>query len=575
MPKKIPYGQSNFEKIILGNYIYVDKTKYIELLENESNDYNFLIRPRKFGKSLFLSMLWNYYDIVQKDNFKQLFGDLYIGKHPTGKQNSMFVLRFSFAGIDTSNEDDFKRSFNRSIEASVRDFCTHYKTYINPEEYSKLNLKFIDELGTIGISSIDIAFDIAKKSACKIYIIIDEYDHYANDLIATDTRLSNEQYKNAIWANGVVRDFYETLKDATQTIVDKIFITGVTPIMLDDVTSGFNISNNVSVKEKYNEILGFTKQEVNYIIEQAGVNKNDINIDIEYFYDGYLFHPDSKNKLYNPAMINYYLGCVLDEGKNVRYLIDDNLKTDYGRIRNLLNKPSNINKLNEVILNGHTNAQLKPKFSIDFIHDENNFTSMLYFLGLLTIGRDKYGREIMRIPNYSVQTIYWDFIEQIFKNEFPTISYDSSKIDDALHLLRYENDPRPFMQYICDSFLSRLSNRDFIKFDEKDLKLLMLGILFQSSYYFPISEMENDGGYSDIYLKRSNRFPNTEYEWVWELKYIKGKDKGNSALIKSRKESALSQINRYKESVMFKDRTDVRYLIIIFLGGTQFEIDEV
>jgi hypothetical protein len=560
---------------MLENYIYVDKTPFVEMLENEPAKYTFLIRPRKFGKSLFLSMLWNYYDIVQKDNFEQLFGNLYIGKHPTGKQNSMFVLHFSFAGIDTSNENDFKTSFNRSIEASVRNFCAHYKTYINPEEYSKLNLKFIDELGTIGVSSVDIAFDIAKRSACKIYIIIDEYDHYANDLIAIGKRLSNEQYKNAIWANGVVRDFYETLKDATQTIIDKIFITGVTPIMLDDITSGFNISNNISIKEKYNEILGFTKQEVNYIIEQAGVNKDDINIDTEYFYDGYLFHPDSKNKLYNSAMINYYLGCVLDEGKNVRYLIDDNLKTDYGRIRNLLNKPSNIDKLNEVILNGYINAQLNPKFSIDFIHDENNFPSMLYFLGLLTLGRNKDGYETMRIPNYSVQTMYWNFIERIFKDEVREALYDSSEINKALHLLIRENDPNPFMQYICDGFLSRLSNRDFIKFDEKDLKILMLGILFQSNYYFPISEMENDGGYSDIYLKRGNRFPNTEYEWVWELKYIKEKDKGNSALIKSKKEAALSQITRYKESVMFKDRTDVRYLTVIFLGSTQFEISEV
>jgi hypothetical protein len=345
--------------------------------------------------------------------------------------------------------------------------------------------------------------------------------------------------------------------------------------MLDDVTSGFNISNNVSVKEKYNEILGFTKEEVEFIIQQAGVNKDDINIDIEYFYDGYLFHPEGKNKLYNSSMIGYYLGCVLEEGKNVRYLIDDNLKTDYGRIRNLLNKPSNINKLNEVILNGYINAPLKPKFSIDFIHDENNFTSMLYFLGLLTMGKKINGDEIMRIPNYSVQTMYWTFIERLIKDEVPEFYYDSSKIIEALSLLRRENDPKPFMQYICDGFLSRLSNRDFIKFDEKNLKMLMLGILFQSNYYLPISEMENNGGYSDIYLKRGNRFPDTLYEWVWELKYIKEKDKGNSAIIAGKKHDALAQINRYRGSAMFKDRTDVRYLIVVFLGDTQFEIEEI
>jgi hypothetical protein len=571
MPKKIPYGQSNFEKIMLGNYIYVDKTKYIELLENESNDYNFLIRPRKFGKSLFLSVLWNYYDVVQKDKFEQLFGSLYIGKHPTGKQNSMFVLRFSFAGIDTSNEEDFKKSFTEAIKFSVQSMLTDHKDIL--EDYDIL----IEKLWALNSirGYLEFALDVVKNKNCKAYIIIDEYDHFANDLIAIGTRLSNEQYKSAIWANGVVRDFYETLKDATQTVIDKIFITGVTPIMLDDITSGFNISNNVSLDLAYNEILGCTRKEVDYIIQEAGINKDDINIDIEYFYDGYLFHPDGKNKLYNSSMIGYYLGRVLKEGKNVRYLIDDNLKTDYGRIRNLLNKPSNINKLNEVILNGYINAPLKPKFSIDFIHDENNFPSMLYFLGLLTMGEKINGDETMRIPNYSVQTMYWGFIERLLKDEVPEFYYDSSKIIEALSLLRRESDPKPFMQYICDGFLSRLSNRDFIKFDEKDLKLLMLGILFQSNYYLPISEMENGGGYSDIYLKRGNRFPDTQYEWVWELKYIKEKDKGNNALIAGKKADALTQINHYKESATFKDRTDVRYLIVIFLGDTQFEIEEV
>jgi hypothetical protein len=556
---------------MLENYIYVDKTRFIEMLENESTKYHFLIRPRKFGKSLFLSVLWNYYDIVQKDKFEQLFGDLYIGKQPTGKQNSMFVLRFSFAGIDTTSEEDFKKSFTEAIKMSVRRFFVEHRTVLN--NYAQLDEQ-ASQISTVR-AVLEFALKVIAEQNSKAYIIIDEYDHFANDLIATGTRLSNEQYKSAIWANGVVRDFYETLKDATQTVVDKIFITGVTPIMLDDVTSGFNMSNDLSVDLAYNDILGFTKNEVDYIIEQSGVNKDDINIDIEYFYDGYMFHPDGKNKLYNSSMIGYYLGHVLKEGKNVRYLIDSNLKTDYGRIRNLINKPLNIEKLNEVILNGYINASLKPKFSIDFIHEEDNFPSMLYFLGLLTIDKDKDGLEIMRIPNYSIQTMYWDFFERILKDEVPELSYDSSKINNALNLLRRDSNPTPFMQYICDGFLSRLSNRDFIKFDEKDLKLLMLGILFQSNYYFPISEMENNGGYSDIYLKRSNRFPNTEYEWVWELKYIKEKDKGNSTVIKSKKEDALAQINRYRKSAMFKDRTDVRYLIAIFLGGTQFEIEEV
>jgi hypothetical protein len=181
----------------------------------------------------------------------------------------------------------------------------------------------------------------------------------------------------------------------------------------------------------------------------------------------------------------------------------------------------------------------------------------------------------MRIPNYSIQTMYWEFIGRLLKDMIPEVSYDSSRIEEALHLLRSKNDPNPFMEYIRDGFLSRLSNRDFIKFEEKDLKLLMLGILFQSNYYLPISEMENDSGYSDIYLKRGNRFPDTEYEWFWELKYIKERDKGDTELISKKRSDAITQLRKYKGSAIFKDRTDVRYLAIIFLGGTEFEIEEV
>ncbi|MDR0763222.1 MAG: AAA family ATPase, partial [Bacteroidales bacterium] len=219
MPKKIPYGQSNFEKIMLGNYLYVDKTKYIEMLENESNDYNFLIRPRKFGKSLFLSTLWNYYDIAQKDKFEQLFGNLYIGKHPTGSQNSLFVLRFSFAGIDTTSEEKFAESFTASVKVDVISFITEHRNIILDFEQKKAEVyqkKTVKEY-------VKYAFDIAESFNKKCFVIIDEYDHFANDLIAIGTRLSNEQYKSAIWANSVVRDFYETLKDATQTVIDKIF----------------------------------------------------------------------------------------------------------------------------------------------------------------------------------------------------------------------------------------------------------------------------------------------------------------------------------------------------------------
>ncbi|MDR2556162.1 MAG: AAA family ATPase, partial [Bacteroidales bacterium] len=175
MPKKIPYGISNFESIMLENYIYVDKTRFIEMLENEPTKYHFLIRPRKFGKSLFLSMLWNYYDIVQKDKFEQLFGNLYIGKHPTGRQNSMFVLRFSFAGIDTSNEENFTTSFTEKIKLACQIFFAQHKDIIDDIQYHDKEIGKLDKIS----SYLEYVIKFATQSGRKLYVIIDEYDHYA------------------------------------------------------------------------------------------------------------------------------------------------------------------------------------------------------------------------------------------------------------------------------------------------------------------------------------------------------------------------------------------------------------
>jgi len=402
-PKKIPYGQSNFEKIRTENYVYVDKTRFIETIENEQNSYVFLIRPRKFGKSLFLSMLFHYYDFCSADKFEALFGDLYIGKNPTPKRNSYFVVRFRFSGIDTTTVEAFKSSFNAKIEACVNEFLIHYEDFISADEYKTFRLKTIEESGKTGVEAIEkYIFSIAQRHKRKLYVIIDEYDHFANDLIAMGTNLSHEQYRQLIWANGVVRDFYETLKDGTQTVVDKIFITGVTPMMLDDVTSGFNISNNLSVKEKYCEILGFTEEEVEFVRQEAGVDKSLIKVDMKYLYNGYKFHFKARNKLYNSSLINYFFHELLDEGESIERLLDNNLKTDYGRIKKLLQKPENIEKLERIIEFNQVQSKVIDRFSIDKIHESENFLSLLYYLGLVTIENED-NIPMLKIPNYTIK----------------------------------------------------------------------------------------------------------------------------------------------------------------------------
>ena len=571
--KKIPYCISNFERIITKNFIYVDKTRFIELLEKEQSDYYFLIRPRKFGKSLFLSMLEHYYDIRFESKFNELFGELYIGKKPTPNHNKYFVIRFSFSGLNTCSVEEFKDSFATAIRSSIDFFLIDHKEII--ADY-KEKMKELETFKNVR-AYIEFAFKIIKTFDSKAYIIIDEYDHFANDLIAQGTNLSETQYKELIWANGVVRDFYETLKDNSQSVIEKIFITGITPIMLDDVTSGFNISNNLSLKEKYNEILGFTEEEVDFVRKEAGIDKSLINFDIEYLYNGYKFHVDAEKKLYNSSLINYFFLELIDEKGKVERLIDSNIKTDYGRIKMLLNKSENINELEQIIETGEIFTEVIDRFSIELIHEQENFLSLLYYMGLVTIDKEIVnGKPLLKIPNYSIRTMYWEYMKRIIMERNPKMIYKPNIIFDSLGTIAFDNDYKPFFDTFQKNFISQISNLDLEHFSEKNVKFLLLSILFQNSYYLPISELENSKGYTDIYLQRRNYlYPNIKIDWVWELKYIKHSESKDTELIAEKQAEAIEQLQRYKSSNLFKDRTDVRYLMIIFVGKNNYISQEI
>jgi hypothetical protein len=555
------------------NYAYVDKTRFIEMIENENTKYQFLIRPRKFGKSLFLTTLFHYYDVCSQDNFQTLFGDLYIGKNPTKKRNSCFVMNFQFSGLDTSSVDEFKKSFTGAIRGSVQSFLTEHKSIIKDFETLKEEAWKIEKVR----DQIEFAFSVINSFGRKAYIIIDEYDHFANDLIAQGTNLSIAQYKQLIWANGVVRDFYETIKDGTKNVVDKIFITGITPIMLDDVTSGFNISNNLSNDLRYAEILGFTEDEVEWLIDECGVEREKLTIDRKFLYNGYLFHENATNKLYNPALVMFHLNKINITQGEVKELIDLNLKTDYGRIKMLLKKTSNFDKLNTIIETNSIKSEVAARFSIDKIHEPKNFISLLYYMGLITLDKNQTtGRPILKIPNYSVKTIYWEYLENIILERNPKMLYDPDIIVDGLETMAFDGEYKSFFDCFQKNFLANISNRDLENFSEKNIKFLLLSILFQTNLYIPISEMENSKGYTDIYLQRRiNLYPKMLHDWIWEIKYVKQADAKKTSVIKSKKKEAIEQLQRYKTSNIFKDRTDARYLAVVFIGKNDCKIEEV
>jgi hypothetical protein len=571
--KQLPYGISNFEKIRTGNYVYIDKTRYIELLEQEANDNLFFTRPRKFGKSLFFSMLSHYYDINQADKFEQLFGDLYIGKHPTPTHNSYLVLNLDFSGLDTSSEEYFRTTLSQKIQKHVLRTLARY-THLFPKGDFYYDQIIIEKPG---IGALNNFFEAAESIGKKVFIIIDEYDHFANDLIAQGTYTGDDTYRHIVRANGVIRDFYETLKEGSKTVIDRIILTGITPIMLDDITSGFNISDNLSLDPRYNEILGFTKDEVATLMKETRVDESMIPVDMELLYNGYLFHSDAEQRVYNPSMMLYLFNQILKFGNKLKNIIDDNLKTDYGRLQMLIKNKNNSEQLIEITENNGVLSEIISKFSLDKLHDNEYFPSLLFYLGLLTIDRYEMGKTYLKIPNYSIRTIYWDYIMRLTKDRNKDVMINLIQQQDAISDLAYKGDPKPYIDYVSQNIFSRLSNNDLQNFDEKYIKIMLLNGLFQSKLYLTISELEVTKGYIDIYLQRSHLLPDIPYEWVWEIKYVKKGDVSgkNKSVLKTKQEGARTQLKKYRDSHWFAGRTDMRYLSLIFIGKDKYEIEEV
>jgi hypothetical protein len=347
--------------------------------------------------------------------------------------------------------------------------------------------------------------------------------------------------------------------------------------MLDDVTSGFNIANNLSNDPRYSEILGFTEDEVEWLIDECGVERKKITLDRKFLYNGYSFHAKAKNKLYNSAMMLYFLNKTTITDGEIESLIDYNLKTVYGRIKMLLNMLENIEILEKIIEFGKIPSTVTERFPIEKIHEHKNFLSLLFYMGLVTIDKDEKNElPMLKIPNYAIKTMYWEFLENMILERNPKMLYDPSIILESLAKMAFDEDYQPFFINFQKNFLANISNSDLRKFSEKNIKFLLLSILLPTNLYIPISEMENSGGYTDMYLqRRSNLYKGVKTDWIWEIKYIKQADAKNTSLFEAKKKEAIEQLQRYKTSNLFKDRTDVRYLAVVFTGKKECYTEEV
>ena len=552
--KKLPYGISDYERIVENEYYYIDKTMYIEKLENLPEPYIMFLRPRKFGKTLFTSTIENYYDINKKEKFQELFGETYIGKNPTKFKNSYYILRFNFSGIDTTNEETTIKGFQKKVTSSVKMFVEKYKLdfYINPE----------DEAENI-LNNLIKAFNIQKADK-KIYVIIDEYDHFANELLGFKT----DHFKNLVSKNGKVRKWYEILKEGTESVVDRIFITGVAPITLDSLTSGFNISSDKTQDRELNEMMGFTEKELRKLMQEHNISEEKqekILPIMRQNYDGYKFSLYGKEKIYNSNMCLYFLNYYIKYSELPEQMIDVNIASDYNKIGNMLSLCKNENRINiieKTVLGEELPTKITQKFNPEISFGEKELLSMLYYLGYLTIVGEKLGRVELKVPNQVMKEIYAEYFLELIERE-TELKIEENEYDKILQEIALEGKMDTFVKTV-ERYLKNLSNRDYERFNEKYVKLLFYSIAMNFDIYDVKSEMEIERGYSDLVLSpREEQKSKGYYSIIIEFKYLK---KEEEKKLKNMQKEAKEQLERYCNTRYIKDIKKISKYIIIAIN---------
>ena len=556
MMKKIPSGVSDFEKLITQNYYYVDKTKYIEKLEDYSNPNIMFLRPRKFGKTLFTSMLEYYYDIKTKDKFEELFGETYIGKNPTPLKNSYHILKFNFSGIDTSSVEATIEAFKIKVQVAINSFVIKYGLdfYVNPELSAEALLGSIFE-----------AFRF-QRSDDKIYVIIDEYDQFANELLGFDF----EGFVDLITRNGKIRKWYEILKEGTERMVDRVFMTGVAPITLDSLTSGFNVATDITRDFRFNEMMGFTNDELKKMIKDQEISDEErekILPIMKENYDGYLFTGEAKERIYNSNMTLFFLNEYLARRDVPRKMVDVNIASDYEKIGEMINLCKGVKKfelLNTIISGEGIATDITEKFNPKMPFGDKEMLSMLYYLGYLTVLENELGSDKLVIPNLMMKTIYSEYILRVINDELEfkeSINYKmlereiayEGKIDKIIEILRI--------------YMNNLLNRDFQGFRENNVKFMfyILAMNFQSAFMIK-TEPEIHRKYPDIILLSKD----TKYHSVMiEFKYLK---RSEEKLLKQKQEEAKEQIKEYAEFEEIKKIPNlVKYTVVAIVDEIHVE----
>ena len=569
--RALPYGISDFRRIRRENYYLVDKSSFITKLE-ETASFLFLIRPRRFGKSLFLSMLRYYYDIAEKDNFQELFKGLWIAEHPTWNQGRFQVMHIDFSQIG-GTIDELTENFDGYMRMKFTNFARKYAAYY-PKDY-------LDELNKYSSASdiMNYVHDAAKDQGCPLYLIVDEYDNFTNTVL-------NEKGENIYHAMTHASGFYRDVFKKFKGNYDRILMMGVSPVTLDDLTSGYNIATSITMDSRFNQMLGFSETEVWEMIryyQEAGVLQADeeqLITEMKPWYDGYCFSDEviyTDPKMFNCDMVTYYLNSFIQNGRAPKEMIDRNTSMDYAKLNNLikLDQLDGDRKgvLLEIAEKGSITGKVANSFPAAQLTDPEMFKSLLFYYGMLTF-TDDYGIEQeLGIPNNNVRKQYYEFLLREYQNLHPI---DLSGLIRCYREAALNGNWHPMMDYILQAYHDTTSVRSLIE-GERNLQGFMNAYLNLNTYYLTAPEVELNHGYCDFFLMPDlTRWPMVKHSYILELKYFSMSDTEEKA--EKQWAEAVEQIKQYgqgKKVQLLTSGTQLHLIVAQIQGYEKKRVEEI
>ena len=566
---RIPYGEADFRRIRLNRWLYVDKTRFLRRLEEER--YALLIRPRRFGKTLWVSLLENYYDRFWADEFDAVFAGTDVGQDPTGEQSRYVILRFNFSLVNDKLET-LEQEFETYCAAEIYDTLVRYpdlfpdaaaqRILAPPSASAKLNELFLH----------------AKRRGILLYVLIDEYDNFANTVLAHH---GERAYHGFTHGGGFFRNFFATLKGGTERAgggIERLFITGVSPVTMDDVTSGFNIGKNVSLRPDFNEIVGFTEAEVRRLVEtyrDHGVLDQDVDTAMGImgqWYDGYRFATTADTDLYNTDMVLYYLDHSIPNRGVPEYLIDTNVRIDYGKLRHLLvvgkQLNGNFDLLRDVIGEEQADTRIVPGFPQAELSEPENFLSLLHYFGLLSIRDVVDGVPRLAIPNQTVKRLMYGYLRDGYR-DVGVFSVNRYRFEQLTMAMANRGEWRPVLEFLSEAIARQTGIRDYIG-GEKVIQGFLAAYLSVADYYVFRSEAELGKGHADIALEPLvARYPHLRHGYLIELKYLKRSEPADRTAVTAAAADAQAQLARYlTDERLARQFPGVRFtgLVVVFHG---------